>query len=70
MGRSRRECFIVQGEDTPSQEKWIVDSGATSHMTFQKDLLHDYQEFDVPEKVGLGDGRIVDALFEYAIQSE
>ncbi len=28
-------------------------------MTF---LLHDYKEFDVPEKVGLGDGRIVDAV--------
>ncbi len=31
-------------------------------MTFQKNLLHDYQEFDVPEKVGLGDGRIVNAI--------
>ena len=45
-----------------SQEKWIVDSGATSHMTYQKHLLHDYREFDKPEKVGLGDGRVVDAV--------
>ena len=30
-------------------------------MTYQKHLLHDYQEFDKSEKVGLGDGRVVDA---------
>ena len=47
---------------TPNREKWIIDSGATSHMTFQKHLLHDYREFDTPEKVGLGDGRVVDAV--------
>ena len=45
-----------------NQEKWIVDSGATSRMTYQKHLLHDYQEFDKSEKVGLGDGRVVDAV--------
>ncbi len=62
----KESAFTVQG-DVSSHERWIVDSGATSHMTFRKDLLHDYQEFDVPEKVGLGDGRIVDAVGTGAI---
>ena len=47
---------------TPNREKWIIDSGATSHITFQKHLLHDYREFDTPEKIGIGDGRVVDAV--------
>ena len=54
-------AFPMSGT-TPNREKWIIDSGATSHMTFQKHLLHDYREFDTPEKVGLGDGRVVDAV--------
>ena len=45
-----------------SKDNWIVDSGATSHMTFQKELLTDFHEFHTPEKVGLGDGKIVEAI--------
>ena len=41
---------------------WIIDSGATSHMTFQKELLRNYKEFSTPEKIGFGDGRVVNAL--------
>ena len=39
-----------------------MDSGASSHMTPEKKLLTDYREFDKPEKVGLGDGRSVEAV--------
>ena len=31
-------------------------------MTREKDLLTDYQEFEKPERVGLGDGRSVEAI--------
>ena len=43
-------------------ERWLVDSGASSHMTNQREILTDYQEFKHPEKVRLGDGRTVDAV--------
>ena len=39
-----------------------IDSGASSHMTREKDLLTDYREFESPEKVGLGDGKAVEAV--------
>ena len=39
-----------------------MDSGASSHMTWDRSLLTDYQEFKLPEKVGLGDGRTADAV--------
>lgn len=41
------------------RNQWLVDSGASSHMTREKELLMDYQEFEKPEKVGLGDGKAV-----------
>ena len=48
--------------DSSLTTTWLVDSGASSHMTWDKRLLTNYQEFVTPEKVGLGDGRTVDAL--------
>ena len=44
------------------ENEWIIDSGASRHMTFQRDVLRHYEEFEKPELVGLGDGRTVEAL--------
>ena len=43
-------------------EDWIIDSGASSHMTQTKELLVNYENFDTPQKVCLGDGRTVEAF--------
>ena len=34
------------------KDKWIIDSGASRHMTFQEDILRDYKEFETPKNVG------------------
>lgn len=39
-----------------SDYAWIVDSGATRHMTPNKHWLRRYQEFDSPIEVFMGDG--------------
>ena len=41
---------------------WLVDSGASSHMTPNKEYFASYRMFDKPEKVHLGDGRVVEAV--------
>ena len=46
----------------PGGNRWIVDSGATSHMMRDRAVLTDYKEFKVTQKVSLGDGRFVDAV--------
>ena len=43
-------------------ECWLVDSGASSHMTCNKKYFCSFREFDKPEDVHLGDGRVVQAL--------
>jgi len=40
----------------------VIDSGASSHITSQRELLTDYCKFERPEKVGLGDVQTVDAV--------
>ena len=51
--------LIKQPSD--STAKWLVDSGASSHMTSKKEWLVNYREFEKPESVCLGDGRTVEA---------
>ena len=47
---------------------WVIDSGASSHMTKEKRVLTNFQEFEEPENVALGDGRVVKALGSGRIQ--
>ena len=44
------------------QGQWLIDSGASSHMTPDKKLLINYHQFEQVEVVSLGDGRIVEAI--------
>lgn len=41
---------------------WVIDSGATQHMTGEKSRLANYVEFKQPCKVTLGDDRTICAL--------
>ena len=82
--KGKSACLVSQGEscsDTESDEKvfgvssqshnpnvWIVDSGASSHMTQRKELLVNYEEFDKPQKVSMGDGHMVEACGKGDIQ--
>ena len=52
-------AFIIP---TCSGSAWLVDSGASSHMTPNKEYFTSYKVFDKPEKVHLGDGREVEAV--------
>ena len=58
------EVFTASVNSVGPQQmgKWLVDSGASSHMTREKALLSEYQKFKISEKVGLGDGWTVDAI--------
>ena len=39
----------------PGGTRWLVDSGASSHMTQERNILTDYKAFDTYQKVSLGD---------------
>lgn len=60
---NRSGAFIVDGERekyhsfSPGSEYWIVDSGATSHMTAHKGYIEAYEEFEEPRIIRLGDGK-------------
>ena len=45
--------------DVENKSGWIVASGATQHMTFERDHLTDFVEFKKPWEVNLGDNRTI-----------
>lgn len=48
--------YISENEDKCG---WIIDSGATQHMTFERNCLSNYVEFKKPCTVNLGDNRSI-----------
>lgn len=57
-------AFVVNEscKSDAQQEEWLIESGASKHMTWNKESLQNYQEFSEPQTVKLGDGRVVEAL--------
>ena len=53
---------FVGGSARYGKDDWIVDSGASRHMTPNRGLLISYREFATPERVRLGDGRTLEVL--------
>ena len=42
-------------------DQWFIDSGATKHMTFQRNIITNYKKYDEPSKIYLGDNRVIEA---------
>ncbi len=62
---SSESAFIakeVNQDKMVQQNEWLIDSGASKHMTCHEEILQNYQQFPRPQSVKLGDGRVVDAL--------
>ena len=59
-------AFMVSVESVESTNKircpWIIDTGASSHMTTEKHVLVNFQEFAASENVAQGDGHVVKTL--------
>ena len=47
--------FALFGSVTPGEDTWIIDSGASKHMTGKKYTLSRLEENKSPQKVSLGD---------------
>lgn len=53
--------YLLDGEKGPNDVNWYIDSGATQHMTFQKELLINYQDLPT-EEISLGNGSSIAAI--------
>ena len=59
---SEGELFSERHASKAKKEMlWLIDSGASSHMTNKQEILSQFKAMKVPENVVLGDGRTVKA---------
>ena len=64
-GESESDEFalmVTSNSSTHQSHDWYIDSAATSHMTFNRNILVDYVEFEKPKEVSLGDNHNISAL--------
>ena len=61
-------CFCTSVERRVKAEEWVVDSGATTHMTWNKGVYVTYIAMDDMLSVRLGDGRIVKAEVRVSVK--
>ena len=47
--------FELSGSLTPREDTWLIDSGASKHMTGKKTTLSNIEEKNSSQKVSLGD---------------
>lgn len=47
---------------------WIVDFGATCHMGKEEDLFIDIKELEKPQKLTIGDGFSVEAIWRETVE--
>jgi transposase InsO family protein len=47
--------FALSGSVSPGEDTWLIDSGASKHMTGQRDILSRLSKKKFPQKVTLGD---------------
>ena len=56
--------FVMSNaNDNTKEKKWLIDSGATSHMTHNRDIFTEYTKFEKPQNVCLDDGHIVEGCW-------
>ena len=58
---------VALSSASSSQDKsklWYIDSGATKHMTSERDLMVNYVQYPQPSEICLGDNRMIKALGE------
>lgn len=61
MALERSYHLYQQYHPTSEKYRWIIDSGATSHMTYVKELLLNYTRFDEEKDILVGDGEHIQA---------
>ena len=49
--------FSITLNDSCVHDYWIIDSGATNHMTNQLTKLHDFKTMSIPSQVSVANGK-------------
>ena len=63
-----KEAFI--GSSGAVEDFWLIDSGASDHMTHRREWFCDFEDFKVPLSIKMGNGDIISAYGKGSIDIE
>uniref|UniRef100_A0A1Y1LCN3 Endonuclease n=1 Tax=Photinus pyralis TaxID=7054 RepID=A0A1Y1LCN3_PHOPY len=62
-GREKSNAFVVSAMNCKSSSgTWLVDSGASEHMCYERDLFVNYRKLTLEKEVVIGDGKKINAV--------
>ncbi|CAK9814081.1 Retrovirus-related Pol polyprotein from transposon TNT 1-94 [Anthophora plagiata] len=65
-----KQAFVGSCNVEQDNTFWLIDSGASDHMTYQRELFCDFEEFEVPLDVKIGNGENISAYGKGSIEVE
>lgn len=57
-----RQAFVGNAGQGSSEDCWLIDSGASDHMTSRRSWFSEFRQFSVPTKIRIGNGEQLFAL--------
>ena len=65
-----KQAFSAESESFQKRNFFVIDSGATDHMTHRRDWFSTFQEFVIPIRIRIGNGEEIDAYGKGTIEIE
>ena len=62
------DVALTSSDEGKRNDEWYLDSAASANMTFDENNLQDYQDYNQPSNVFLGDNRYIPAMGEGKLQ--
>ena len=62
------DVALTSSDEGKRNDEWFLDSAASANMTFDGDNLQDYQDYNKPSNVFLGDNHYIPAIGEGKLQ--
>ncbi|XP_076298333.1 uncharacterized protein LOC143217679 [Lasioglossum baleicum] len=67
---AHKQAFVGSSSKFEGDDIWLVDSGATDHMTHRRDFFGDFEEFEAPTTVRLCNGDLTPAYGKGNVEIE
>ncbi|CAK9813801.1 Retrovirus-related Pol polyprotein from transposon TNT 1-94 [Anthophora plagiata] len=67
---AHKQAFVGSSSEFNNEDVWLVDSGATDHMTHRRDFFSDFEKFEEPITIRLGNGDLTPAYGKGNVEIE
>lgn len=67
---TQKQAFVGSSKGLNDDNVWLIDSGATDHMTYRRDIFTKFEKFEEPITIRLGNGELTPAYGKGNVEIE